>query len=139
MTRLRQDRYPDHAQQEQSQPHGEARDRTCDLPFPPAKLSPNARLHWAQKAKAVKAYRRDCFVLASPFVNGQHRGTGLLPVRITFHPPDKRRRDRDNMIAAFKAGADGIADAIGIDDARWSPTYLVGDPVKGGKVTVTIG
>ena len=114
---------------------------TFDVPYPPAKLSPNARLHWAQKAKAVKAYRRECFVLALAARGARRWGdlTGPLPVLVRFHPPDKRRRDRDNMVAAFKSGADGIADAIGIDDARWSPTYLVGEPVKGGKVTVTIG
>jgi crossover junction endodeoxyribonuclease RusA len=120
---------------------------TFDLPYPPAKLSPNARVHWADHARAKAKYRTQCYYKAK--YRTQCYYTGLapryerwslsLPIQITFHPPDRRRRDRDNMIAAFKAGADGIADAIGVDDAEWSPTYLVGDPVKGGKVTVTIG
>ena len=110
------------------------------LPYPPAKLSPNKRLHWAARAQAVAKYRRECAVLARHFRDlPRTLSPRPLPVKITFHPPDKRRRDRDNMIAAFKAGADGVADAIGVDDAHWSPTYAVGEPVKGGCVIVTIG
>jgi crossover junction endodeoxyribonuclease RusA len=109
------------------------------LPYPPAKLSPNKRLHWAQRAAIVGVYRRECRILSRHF---HVADIGLtrrpLPVKITFHPPDRRRRDRDNAIAAFKAGADGVADAIGVDDADWSPTYEVGEPVKGGCVIVEI-
>jgi len=60
-------------------------------------------------------------------------------VIITFHPPDKRKRDMDNMIAAFKAGQDGVADAIGVDDSKWVSSYRIGQPVKGGLVIVEIG
>ena len=56
---------------------------------------------------------------------------------ITFHPPCKRKRDRDNMIAAFKSGQDGIAECMGVDDHRFVPTYRVGAPVKRGCVLVT--
>ena len=30
------------------------------FPFPPKELSPNSRLHWAKRAKAVKSYRQEC-------------------------------------------------------------------------------
>ena len=30
------------------------------LPWPPKELSPNARVHWAKKSKAAKAYRLQC-------------------------------------------------------------------------------
>ena len=116
---------------------------TFDLPYPPAKLSPNARLHWAQKAKLVRGCRVESWAIVLKATHGARDAIEAmprpLPVLIRFHPPDKRRRDRDNAISAFKAFADGIADAIGVDDADWSPTYLMGEPVKGGKVTVTIG
>lgn len=107
------------------------------VPFPPSDLSPNARLHWAKKARAVKAYRELCAA------HGWEAGlrpmkADKLNVTITFTPPDKRRRDRDNMIAAFKAGADGIADVIQVDDANWVPTYHVTEPEKGGAVSVKI-
>ena len=115
------------------------------LRYPPAKLSPNKRLHWAARAQIVAKYRRECWaltrvVLAQHFENlSRTLNPRPLPVKITFHPPDKRRRDRDNMIAAFKAGADGVADAIGVDDADWSPTYEVGEPATCGWVIVQIG
>ena len=114
------------------------------LPYPPAKLSPNKRLHWAARAQVVAKYRRDCRYACIAELNGKSwlwQAVGSpprLPIKITFYPPDKRRRDRDNMIAAFKAGADGVADAIDVDDADWSPTYAVGEPVKGGCVIVEI-
>jgi crossover junction endodeoxyribonuclease RusA len=115
------------------------------LPYPPAKLSPNKRLHWAARAQIVAKYRADCFAVTLTVKNHGLQGDERrlsprpLPIKITFHPPDRRRRDRDNMIAAFKAGADGVADAIGVDDADWSPTYAVGEPVKGGCVIIEIG
>lgn len=43
------------------------------------------------------------------------------------------------MIAAFKAGADGVGDAIKVDDACWEPSYAMGAPVKGGQVVVEVG
>ena len=30
-----------------------------NLPWPPRELSPNARVHWAKKAKAAKAYKKE--------------------------------------------------------------------------------
>ena len=69
-------------------------------------LWPNARPHWAQKAKAVKAYR----FAAKSMCLGAKPGV----VRVTFCPkPFGPIPDRDNAIAAFKAAQDGIADALG--------------------------
>lgn len=107
------------------------------LPWPDNRLSPNARGHWAIKAKAVAAARSDAFYAAKAAgVPTLHEG----PIRLvwTFHPPDKRARDLDNMIACTKGVADGIADAWGVNDARFEPTYRRGDPVKGGRVVVEV-
>jgi crossover junction endodeoxyribonuclease RusA len=43
------------------------------------------------------------------------------------------------MIGAFKAGRDGVADALGCDDHGFRPTYRFDEPVKGGAVVVEIG
>lgn len=103
------------------------------LPWPKRELSPNARVHHFVKARAVKAYRTGCAWEAK--AAGLHRiDADSLAVSITFHPPDARRRDRDNLIAAFKSGADGIADVLGVDDALWVPTYAIGAPVERGRV-----
>lgn len=107
------------------------------LPWPKRELSPNARVHHFPKARAVKAYRTGCAWEAKAQGAGRIKAD-RLPVTITFHPPDNRRRDRDNLIASFKAGADGIADVIGVDDSKWEPTYRVGDAVKGGCVVAEI-
>ena len=87
------------------------------LPWPPSALSPNARGHWAQKARIAKNYRGDCRLMC------QAQGARALPVEslsveVTFHAPDNRRRDLDNMLAAIKSGLDGVVDATGVDDSR---------------------
>ena len=100
------------------------------LPYPPAKLNPNRRLHWAQKSKIAKKYRSDCGFIASQFPKA-------MAFKITFHPPCRRKRDRDNVIAAFKAGQDGLADAWGVDDSQFEITYApLGEVVKGGAVII---
>lgn len=110
---------------------------TVELPWPSPVLSPNARGHWSKKAKAVAAYRRDCHYRAA-MAGVRALNWPSAKVDVLFCPPDARKRDRDNMIAAFKAGADGVASASGVDDANWEPTYRQGEPVKGGKIVVTM-
>lgn len=108
-----------------------------DLPFPPQVLMPNQAMrrgNWHKSKSAAARYRRECWVL---MLASKARGTLL---KVVFHQPDKRRRDDDGMIAAFKAGRDGIADALRMDDHAFRPEYLFADePVKWGKVVVTIG
>lgn len=110
------------------------------LPWPSSKLRPNASSPgaWRIKQAAAKAYRADCAIMC--------RAGGLARVNmdaahltIRFCPPDRRRRDLDNMLASFKQGIDAIAEAIGIDDYHFGFTIVRGEPVKGGEVVVTIG
>lgn len=106
------------------------------LPFPPADLSPNARLHHHAKARAVKRYRALCW--GSALAQGARKMPGPgAEVSITFHPP-RRGMDADNMVARFKAGQDAVADAIGIDDRRWRVTYAFAEPGRGGAVEIEI-
>jgi crossover junction endodeoxyribonuclease RusA len=46
--------------------------------------------------------------------------------------------DGDNAQSACKAFRDGIADALGIDDSKFTTTYSISEPVKGGAVIVTV-
>ena len=108
------------------------------LPWPDKALSPNARCHWRAKAAAAKAYRKACWAitLRSGF---KVDWEGEAHLWITFYPPDKRARDDDNLIASFKSGRDGVADALGIDDKRFRSCPWVSDKVrKGGCVEVVI-
>lgn len=91
------------------------------LPWPPKELSPNGRKHWRGLAKFKAAYRDTCRIETLL----QCRPDYLqLPERIhlsmDFVPPDRRRRDRDNLVAAMKSGLDGVADALGINDERFA-------------------
>lgn len=93
---------------------------TLVLPIPNKILSPNARPHWAAKAKAVKAHRRDAWLLAcgSIFHNSIWE---KATIRYTFYWPTKAKRDDDNAVAMCKAYRDGIADAgVVVNDSAFS-------------------
>lgn len=112
-----------------------------DVPWPLKELSPNWKGHWGRKARSVKQYRTMCCAYAhNAMIAARYKikSAGALQFHLEFCPPNKQRRDDDNMVASFKAGRDGIADALGIDDSRFKTTFDVCDPVKGGTVRVTI-
>jgi len=107
------------------------------LPWPPAACSPNARVHWTRKSKAAKSYRAACHLLAKQAGIQAPEGDALLILE--FVPPDRRRRDDDNLLAMFKAGRDGLADALGIDDNVFATQIRVSkETIKGGAVRVRI-
>jgi crossover junction endodeoxyribonuclease RusA len=113
------------------------------LPWPHKDLSPNARVHFRAKAAATKAYREQAYwltVASQARVDRMRYSTSKDPVELlfTFCPPDKRRRDIDNMLASAKGAIDGIADALEVDDQRFGFTLRRGEPVKGGKIVVSL-
>lgn len=103
------------------------------LPWPSSALSPNARGHWAMKAAAKRRARMDGFLAAKAAKVPAGR-----TIAITFHAPDNRHRDLDNMLASIKGQLDGIADAIGVDDSEWSISITKGEVRKGGCVIVEV-
>lgn len=112
-----------------------------NFPWPPKELSPNARLHFMKVARVKKSYRNTCRLLA--LAMGAKAlalaPSGRLHVELTFYPPDRRHRDQDNMLAAMKAGLDGLADAIGVDDRNFKTTFQVANQTSvGGRVKVEI-
>jgi crossover junction endodeoxyribonuclease RusA len=113
------------------------------LPWPDRRLSPNARIHWRAKAPVTKQARSDAAYLTYAATSGGMRelrqtlgGEGPIPLTVTFYPPDKRHRDDDSMVSSFKAARDGIADALGVNDRRFRPTYQFADPEKPGRIEV---
>lgn len=107
------------------------------LPWPPAACSPNARGHWSKKSRAAKGYRAACHLLARQARITAPAGEALL--MLEFVPPDRRRRDDDNLLAMFKAGRDGLAEALGIDDNVFTTQIRVSkETIKGGAVRVRI-
>lgn len=109
-----------------------------ELPWPSRSLSPNARKHWAELSRAKKQARADgyqCAVLHG-VKNVRWKGVNA---RYVFHPPDKRKRDDDNLMACMKAYRDGIADAMGVDDNTWNlKAPMIAHVEKGGKVIVEV-
>lgn len=111
------------------------------LPWPDRALHPNARSHWRTVASAKKKARADAYILAidagarSARVDKESR----LALQLDFRPPNRCRRDLDGCVSSMKAALDGIADALGIDDARFfEQSAEMLEPVKGGCVIVTI-
>lgn len=88
------------------------------LDLPPRELSPNARVHWARKAKAVKQYRTMAWIVARNETRAKRLEWNSAEVRAVFLLPDKRRRDPDNLMASLKAAFDGIVDAHVLTDDR---------------------
>ena len=87
------------------------------LPIPHADISPNARVHWAKKAKLASQHRRCGYVLcATQHDSNKHEFSAY---RLDFFWPDKRKRDKDNASARCKNYLDGIADYVGQDDSEW--------------------
>lgn len=112
---------------------------TVTLQWPDPKLNPNKRLHWAPKAKATKAARERAFWLTTEQLRGkQPVFQTQIMIDVEFYPPDRRKRDRTNCEAMMKAYFDGMADALKVNDIRFSPRYTMRDPVPGGKITVNI-
>lgn len=106
------------------------------LPWMTHGLSPNDRVHWAKRAKAVKAYR---FSAAMRAREAGWLGLGAVDLRVTFCPPSGwRTGDLDNLIARFKAGQDGLADTLQVNDAKLRVQHHLGDRCKSGAVVVEI-
>lgn len=88
---------------------------TIVLPLPDKCLSPNARVHWAKKAKVTKHYRQDAYdCVAIEFWKLGIKDKPLwvkASYKVSFYFKDARRRDADNAIASLKSALDGVADA----------------------------
>jgi len=110
---------------------------TIELPWPPASLSGHNKGHWRGKAAIVAQHRlwaRNATLAAK--VRAPARGD--IRVIVGFYPPD-RRGDRVNFPNRLKPYFDGIAEALGVNDSRFLPSYHFCEPIKGrGKVVIGI-
>lgn len=110
------------------------------LPWPPPVLSPNARAHWAKRARSARRYRATAQMLTRNVLpSATLPAADTIHVGLVFRPIDRRSRDLDNCIASLKAGLDGIADALGVNDARFRLSAEIGPPSRPAVVEVTIG
>lgn len=96
------------------------------LPFPPASLSGHAKgnSHWG-KSPVTKEWREIGHeaAKASDYTPASFAGTNCdIALHISLYPPAKRG-DRTNMPNRLKPVFDGIADYLGVNDARFVPAY----------------
>jgi len=113
------------------------------LPFPDRRLNPNNSKgrHWASAVALRKAARIGAAHLTRIAGAGHHFEPGQeLELVITFIQPDRRARDRDNLLAACKPMLDGVADALGVNDSQFEPVTIRREyGKKPGAVMIRIG
>src|SRR3546814_11095536 len=100
------------------------------LTWPDRASHPNSRGHWSKRAKANKAMRKAAYYLT---IGAKIKApeNGDIRVVLTFYLPDRRQRDRDNLLSNCKAYLDGIADALGVKDSRFVPSIRLADALGG--------
>lgn len=77
---------------------------------PDATLNPNARVHWARRAKAVRELRRAAWASAYD-ARGAFADQPLAVEACICWPRGRKRLDADNATACIKAALDGLTDA----------------------------
>jgi crossover junction endodeoxyribonuclease RusA len=91
--------------------------------LPPSACSPNARVHWAVKARSANSWGSTVFYCAVDARNrtgepSRWKDLDGARVAVTFVLTNKRRRDLDNLIASFKSGLDALVRCgILVDDS----------------------
>jgi len=119
-----------------------------DLPFPNPKLNPNRSkgVHWAATSALRKSARSAAYAmtrvtaLGTPWYDVERSKADAVPLVITFIQPDRRHRDRDNLLAACKPALDGVAEALEINDSQFDPVTIRREyGAKPGGVRIEIG
>jgi crossover junction endodeoxyribonuclease RusA len=114
---------------------------TFTLEFPARMRLPslNDRGHWSVRYRAGAAVKDAAIVLAR---QARIPCLACVSVVVEYRPPDRRRRDADNLAAAGKAAIDGIvlAGVLPDDDAGHviSVRYEIGEPCPGGQLVLHI-
>lgn len=92
---------------------------TITLPLPARELSPNARVHWAKKAKITKAHRQAAGITAwAATGDSEPPGWKKAKMQIKAYFKTARYPDPTNFMASLKAYEDGIADAGVVENDR---------------------
>lgn len=105
---------------------------TVMLGWPPRKLNPNVRTHHYELGRLKKLYRHACYFTALQAAGvGKWTYAGDIRLHMVFVPPTRHQRDEDNLIASMKAGLDGLADALKVNDRRFRLSHEVSDQIGG--------
>ena len=107
------------------------------LPWPTAQLSGHANGNWTPHAAVTAKHRLWARQGAQASNLPEIAPKGDIAIAVTFYPPD-RRGDRVNFPNRIKPYWDGIADAMGVNDNRFLPSYHFAEPVKNPRVVFSI-
>lgn len=97
-------------------------------------LSLNGREHWSTRNRRAQALKKAAWAMA---LQGKVPPLGRVIVIAEYRPPDRRRRDADNLMSSVKAAIDGIVAAGVIPDDE-CPRYVsriactIGEPFPKG-------
>jgi crossover junction endodeoxyribonuclease RusA len=109
------------------------------LPWTKPPMSLNDRMDRWTKARWTKTLRQTAWALAKQAkIPPLHEG---CQVGLVYQPPDRRRRDEDNLFATLKPLADGLVDAGVVADD--TPDLMrkecrITDPVQPSKLTLHV-
>ena len=86
---------------------------TVTVGAPARVLSPNARAHWAVRAKATKRARVEAWAATqvAMYETNEKGGWKEATCQVHWYARDNRRRDKDNCLASLKPTFDGLVDA----------------------------
>jgi hypothetical protein len=116
---------------------------TVHLPFPDSRLNPNRckGKHWASTVALRKSTREAATLLTRQASKGVTFPMGHeVALKVVFIQPDRRQRDRDNLLSAAKPSLDGVADALNISDSQFNPVTVCREyGPKPGSVRIEIG
>ena len=106
------------------------------FPWFPKELNPNSTCYFRKKATIKAVYREECARITKEGISNDKRD--YTELHFTFHKPDKRHRDADNMLAAMKSGIDGMCDALQINDRQFKRIVIDVSENIGGYVVVEL-
>lgn len=106
------------------------------LPFPSSELSGHQSGLWRKKARVVATHRSWAFH-ATRAARVTVNEAGDIAIKFRFVPPNNRG-DRTNFPNRLKPYIDGIAEALGINDKRFLPSYEFAAPEAPGRVEVVL-
>lgn len=90
-----------------------ARTWTVELPAGLRLLSLNGREHWSARNRAAQSLKKAAWAMT---VNAKVPRLERIGVQVLYDPPDRRRRDHDNLGATLKPLIDGIVAAGVVSD-----------------------
>jgi crossover junction endodeoxyribonuclease RusA len=108
-----------------------------ELPFPSSQLSGHGNKHFWLVRPIINAHR-ELAKEATKSANATVPDEGDIRVSVTFYPPSNRG-DRVNYPNRMKPYWDGIADALGVNDRRFLPSFHFAEPCKHPCIVVRIG